>query len=111
MQDLIKFQVKSGYINIAEEIELHVDWELVGLTLLRDSTGKIVSAIKERYVGDATKINVEILSRWVQGHGITDRTWCGLLDVLKEHCSEVADVVEEVLTEEEAMDTEQGKLL
>ena len=57
------FQGKSGCINIAEQIG--PEWELVGLTLLQDSTGKTVSAIEEQYRGNVMKINVEILRRWI----------------------------------------------
>ena len=108
LHELITFQGKSGCINIAEQIG--TEWELVGLTLLQDSNGKIVSAIDEQYRGNVMKINVEILRCWVQGQGIADRTWRGLLGVLKLHCKALAESVEEALTVKEATDTKQGKL-
>ena len=70
------------------------------------------TAIEEQHRGNVMKINIEILSRWVQGQGIVDRTWHGLLGVLKLHCKELAESVQEALTvdpEEEATDSKPGK--
>ena len=108
LYELITFQGKRGPINIAEQIGS--EWELVGLTLLQDRTGQIVSAIEEQHRGNVMKINVEILRRWVQGQGTEDRTWRGLLGVLKLHCKALAESVEEALTLEKATDVEKGKL-
>ena len=110
MTELTAFQGKIEWINIAEQIGSK--WKLVRITLLQDRTGNIVSAIGKQYQGDAMEINIEILSRWVQGQGIADRTWRGLLGVLKLHCKALAESVREGLTvdpEEEATDSKPGK--
>ena len=110
MPELTAFQCRGQTINIAEQIG--PNWELVGLALLQDRTGSIVSAIEEQHRGKVMKINIEILSRWVQGQGIADLTWRGLLGVLKLHCKALAESVREGLTvdpEEEATDNEPGK--
>ena len=52
-------------------------------------------------------INMDILGRWIRGEGLHDCTWLVLLGVLrKAHCVELAESVEEALTDEEV---EQGK--
>ena len=43
---------------------------------------------------------MDILSRWVQGKGIVDRTWRGLLGVLRIHCPGLAEDIEETLRAE-----------
>ena len=108
LPELTALQGRGECINIAERIGPR--WRLVGLALLQDRTGDIVSAIDEQYRGNALAINIEILSRWVRGRGIADRTWRGLLGVLNLHCKALAESVEEALTVKEATDTEQGKL-
>ena len=50
--------------------------------------------------GNAEQINMDILSRWVQGRGIADRTWRGLLGVLRVHCPGLAEDIEETLSAE-----------
>ena len=47
--------------------------------------------------GNVEQINMDILSRWVQGRGITDRTWLGLLGVMRVHCPRLAQDIEETL--------------
>ena len=79
---------------------------MVGTTLLDDEDYTIVPAIAQKHGKDPELINMEILGRWVRGEGMSDRSWRGLLGVLREHCGALADRVEEVLTAEEA---EQGK--
>ena len=77
---------------------------MVGTTLLDDKSGTIIPAIAEQYGNNAERINMEILRRWLQGKGISDRTWQGLLGVLRVHCVALAESVEEVLTEKEVSD-------
>ena len=83
---------------------------MVGTTLLDDREGTIMPGIQTSCLNDVDQINMKILSRWIQGQGIADRTWHGLLSVLKLHCKALAASVEEALTVEEATDMEQGKL-
>ena len=80
---MISFQGKTECINLVQEIG--AKWRMVGTTLLDDRKGTIMPAIAKSHGNDADDINVEVLSRWVQGQGIADRTWRGLLGVLKLH--------------------------
>ena len=79
---------------------------MVGTTLLDDEDYTTVPAIAEQCGNKTERINMEILGRWVRGEGMSDRSWRGLLGVLRVHCGALADRVEEALTAEEA---EQGK--
>ena len=105
MPQLIGLQGKDKIINIAEAIG--DQWRVVGIALLNDESGGIVKAIAKEFRGNALDINLETLERWLQGKGICDRSWRGLLSVLRVHCRALAESVEEALTAEEA---EQGKL-
>ena len=79
----------------------------VGTLLLDDKDGTIVPAIAHQHGNNAELINMDILGRWIRGEGLRDCTWRVLLCVLrKAHCVELAESVEEALTDEEA---EQGK--
>ena len=105
MPQLTALQGKMRHIDIVQGIG--VKWAKVGMTLLDDSDGTIIPAIARKYGNDAEFINIDILSQWLQGKGIPDRTWRGLLTVLRVHCISLAKSVEEVLTTEEP---EPGKL-
>ena len=105
MPQLIGLQGNDKIINIAEAIG--DQWRVVGITLLNDESGGIVKAVAKEFRGNALDINLDILERWLQGKGIRDRSWRGLLRVLQVHCRALAESVEEALTAEEA---EQGKL-
>ena len=96
-------------MNIPQRIG--VQWSVVGTLLLRDMDGSIVQAIAREYRDNAFEINREVLARWVQGQGIADTTWQGLLGVLKEHCPALAESIEEALSVEEATHSEPGKWL
>ena len=52
---------------------------------------------------NAEQINMDILRRWVQGKGISDRTWRGLLGVLRVHCPGLAEEIEETLRADTAV--------
>ena len=99
MPQLIGAQGMS--INIAEAIG--DKWRVVGIALLDDKRGTVVEGIADQFRGKAENINLEVLQRWMQGKGIPDRTWRGLLSVLRVHFVGLAKSVEEALTE-------QGKL-
>ena len=65
---------------------------MVGTFLLDDNEGTIIPAIAEETRGNVESSNREILRRWIQGKGISDRTWRGLLGVLeKSDCKTLAD--------------------
>ena len=104
MPQLIELQCKNKSINVAEAIG--DQWRMVGIALLNDESGAIIKSIGDQFRGDARNINLEILQRWIRGEGIPDRTWRGLLHVLRVHCVSLAESVEEAMTAEEA---EQGK--
>ena len=93
---LISFGVRSGNINVLEQIGTHY-WEL-GVQLLDDTTGAVTKAIVEQYQNNATKINREILQRWIQGGGKLPVEWDTLVKVLKDiRLSELASEIEQAL--------------
>ena len=83
---------------------------MVGTALLNDKDGSIVAAIERKFRNDALEINREILNKWLQGQGMADCTWRGLLGVLTLHYKALAESVEEALIVEEATDADKGKL-
>ena len=105
MPQLIGLRGKDKNINIAEAIG--GQWRVVGIALLNDESGDIVKGLAKEFRGNAQDINLEILQCWLQGRGIADRTWRGLIGVLRMYCGVLAESVEEALTAKEA---EQGKL-
>ena len=103
LPELIALQGEHTCINIAEQIG--IKWKLVGVSLLQDRSGSIISSIDKQCRGDILDSNMEVLQRWVNGKGIVDRTWRGLLGVLKIHCISLAQSVEEALTADDATDS------
>ena len=78
---------------------------MVGTALLDDKDGTIIPAIARDCGYKSECINTEILRRWIQGKGIPNRTWKGLLCALRSvRRNTLADDIEEALTEEEATD-------
>ena len=105
MPELLALQGKDKTIDIVEAIG--VQWRVVGIHLLNDESGATIEAIDEQFRGNVQAINLEILKRWLRRKGVRACTWRVLLEVLrKAHCVELAESVEEALTDEEA---EQGK--
>ena len=104
MSQLISLQGRTQHVNIVKGIG--VKWLMVGTTLLDDEDYTIVPAIAQKHGKDPELINMEILGCWVRGEGMSDRSWRGLLGVLRVHCGALADRVEEILMAEE---DEQGK--
>ena len=98
MPELTDFPGKVQHLNIATEIGMQ--YYMVGTGLLNDERGAIVPAIVSEHRGNAEQINMDILSRWMQGKGISDRTWRGLLGVLRVHCPGLAQDIEETLSVE-----------
>ena len=98
MPELTDFPGKVQHLNIATEIGMQ--YNMVGTGLLNDERGAIVPAIVSEHRGNAEQINMDILSRWMQGKGIADRTWRGLLGVLRVHCPGLAQDIEETLSVE-----------
>ena len=101
MPEMTALQGRTRDINIVEGIG--AEWDMVGTALLDDKDGTIIPAIARDCGYKSERINMEILRRWIQGRGIPDHTWRGLLGVLRSmHCITLADSVEEALTAEEA---------
>ena len=105
MPELISFQGTTECINVAQEIG--IQWWIVGTTLLDDTKGTIMPAIAHQFGNNALLINMEVLSRWIQGKGIPDCTWRALLKALREPCRALAESMREVLT----TDDDQGKYM
>ena len=95
MMELTRFPGKSRRINIVEEIGNKYD--IVGTALLNDCAGTIVPGIETECLKNPRRINMEILRRWIQGEGMEDRSWQGLIDVLRDSglCA-LAEDIEEV---------------
>ena len=99
MPELTALQGRTETINIVRRIG--VQWTMVGTTLLGDKDGAIIPAIAQQHGNNSELINMDILGRWIRGEGIPDRSWRGLLGVLRVHCCEaLAQSVEEVLAEQ-----------
>lgn len=96
LTDLISFHGQRRIINISAEIGMQ--YHVVGTILLNDSTGVILPQIVAEYMNNTEAINLEVLRRWIQGRGMKDRTWSGLLHVLKENgCAALAEEIETAL--------------
>ena len=81
LPQLINFETQSGSIKISERIG--TSYGKLGPLLLRDDDGSFTQSIRDQYHHDATKINYEILQRWIQGKGRQPVQWSTLIDVLK----------------------------
>ena len=101
LRELFDFPGKTRHFNIAARIGIH--YQVVGTGLLKDDRGEVIPAIMSEHGKKAEQINIDILSHWVQGKGIADRTWRGLLGVLKVHCPGLAQDIEETLRVETDM--------
>ena len=95
MCELINFHGKTQHFNILSRIG--IAYIFVGTALLKDDNGDVVPAIMSEHRGNVELINMDILSRWMQGKGIADCTWRGLLGVLRIHCPGLARDIEETL--------------
>ena len=92
----MRFKTGSGNINILKQIGAHY-WEL-GILLLDDDTGADTQAIIEHHHEDATKINIQIFQKWIQGRGKLPVEWSTLVEVLKDiGLSELAIKMEQTL--------------
>ena len=95
LPELLNFNAKSRKINIA--CEMSTSWRSVGIALLNDTSGATVSALHQsnfHVVGDTS---IAILTKWVQGSGIDDRSWQGLLGVLDDNCQALATEIRDTL--------------
>ena len=106
MPELTDFPGKIRHFNIA--VGIGIKYLSFGTGLLNDENGDIVPVIVSEHRGNAEQINMDVLSRWVQGKGISDCTWRGLLGVLRLHCPGLAQDIEETLRAE-TNDSSMGK--
>ena len=81
LPQLIDFKTSSGNMNVTERIG--ISYGKLGPLLLRDDDGAVTQSIRDQYHHDASKINQEILQRWIQGKGRQPVQWSTLIDVLK----------------------------
>ena len=96
LPQIIDFKTRSGSINILEEIGTH--YSVLGPLLLQDDNGAVTDAIKEQYKLDASRINQEIMKRWLQGKGMKPVDWSTFVSVLnKISLSTLANRIKESL--------------
>ena len=81
LPQLICFKTQTGSVNVLERVGTHY-WKL-GILLLEDATGEVTQAIIEHHHEDATKINLQIFQKWIQGKGKLPVEWSTLVEVLK----------------------------
>ena len=96
LPQLICFKTRTGSVNVLERVGTHY-WKL-GILLLEDATGEVTQAIIEHHHEDATKINLQIFQKWIQGKGKLPVEWSTLIEVLKDiGLSEIAIEMEQTL--------------
>ena len=76
LPQLLRFSVAEKKVNIIEEIGTNY-YEL-GINLLQDDTGAKMNAIVEQCREDATKINCQVLCKWLEGGGKQPVSWATL---------------------------------
>ena len=79
---LTSFPGKDGKFSVPQKIG--VNYKLFGIGILDDSNGDKVTSIAHQNQQNPQSITLDILTEWVQGRGIPDRTWGGLLNVLSQ---------------------------
>ena len=111
MLDLIGYS-DNIKVNIVQNIG--GKWRMVGIALLDDKTGDRVAGIDREFRSNEQSINQHILTLWINGQGMSDRTWRGLIGVLqrKHCCAALAGDIWEALTGEvyTAEKAEPGKI-
>ena len=75
------------------------NYTVFGIALLQDDSGARLHAITSENMGNFHDINCQILKDWIVGRGIPDRTWGGLIKVLRSPCrlNALADDIEAVV--------------
>lgn len=88
---LIRFSIGDNNVNIIEMIG--TNYFNFGISLLQDDTGAKMDAIVEHCREDATKINRQVLRKWLEGGGKQPVSWatlatelelCGLSELAKD---------------------------
>ena len=78
---LIRFSIGDKNVNIIEMIGPH--YFNFGISLLQDDTGAVMNAIVEHCREDATKINRQVLCKWLEGGGKQPVSWATLATELE----------------------------
>ena len=88
---LIRFSIGDKNVNIIEMIG--TNYFNFGISLLQDDTGAKMNALIEHCREDATKINRQVLCKWLEGGGkqpvswstlVTELELCGLNELAKD---------------------------
>ena len=98
LPELLNLKTSSGStVNIVEEIGTH--YTPLGILLLNDHTGAITSALVSEHRLNVDEINLDILTRWLQGQGKQPVTWSTLIDVLRDvGLSVLARLIQDTVT-------------
>ena len=81
LEQLLHFTSKARKFNVATEVG--IEYSKLGVFLLKDNTGAVVKALENEHMKNAEKINMDILSRWLQGNGAKPVAWSTLTVVLR----------------------------
>ena len=90
LPQLTRFSIRDKRVSIIEMIG--TNYYDFGVNLLQDDTGAIMNAIVEHCREDATKINRQVLCKWLEGGGKQPVSWatlatelelCGLTELAK----------------------------
>ena len=93
---LLKFPGRSGKINIPQQIG--TNYKTLGIFLLQDDTGTIVSGIERAKMHAVDEINEAIFQKWIGGKGQGPFTWDTLVKCLRDtELNTLANEIEEVL--------------
>ena len=82
LPQLSRFTVGGKKVNIIAMIG--TNYYEFGVNLLQDDTGAIMNAIVEQCREDATKINRQVLCKWLEGGGKQPVSWATLATELYE---------------------------
>ncbi len=83
-------------INVSERIG--VNYQTFGFFILDDETGARVAAITMQCFHNPVLCATEILSQWLQGKGVQERTWGKLVEILRDlDMNTLAEDIEDVL--------------
>ena len=81
LPELYCFRSGDECVDIIEKIS--TNYSQFGIFLLEDNDGDKMAAIIEQYGEDATKINRQVLSRWIKGEGKQPVSWATLASELE----------------------------
>ena len=90
LPQLLRFSVRGKRVNIIAMIG--TNYYDFGVNLLQDDTGAMMNAIIEQCHEDVTKINRQVLCKWLEGGGKQPVSWatlatelheCGLVELAK----------------------------